>query len=135
LTIDAVEAPAGERKTVYDPCGGSGRLLLAAADIQPHWEFVGQDVDLRCVRMTANNLALRNRYGYAILGNLLLAERRLVYRTGFNLRGFLRELPPDEPLPYSLAIPEPAPQTTGASARCSSTEPPVPAPTRQLHLF
>ncbi len=44
------------RRTVNDPCCGSGRMLLSAAKIQPSWQFVGQDVDLRCVRMTAINL-------------------------------------------------------------------------------
>lgn len=43
--------------------------------------------------MTAINLALRNLYGYVLWGNSLGSERpKLVYRTGFNLRGFVREL-------------------------------------------
>ena len=42
--------------------------------------------------MTAINLALRNRDGYVIWGNTLRLEQRLIYRTGFNLRGFVREL-------------------------------------------
>lgn len=82
-----------ERRTACDPCCGSGRMLLAVTERCPHWEVVGQDIDLRCVRMAAVNLALRNRYGYVIWGNSLAAEQRLVYRTGFNLRGFVRECP------------------------------------------
>jgi hypothetical protein len=74
----------------------AGRMLLAFAEHCPHWEFMGQDVDLRCVRMTTINLALRNPYGYAIWGNSLRNEQRLVYRTGFNGRGFVREVPPTE---------------------------------------
>lgn len=70
------------RKSVGDPCCGSGRMLVAAAEIQPNWHFVGQDIDLRCVRMTAINLALRNRYGHAIWGNSLGVDQRLVYETG-----------------------------------------------------
>ena len=81
---DAAESGANERRKVFDSCCGSGRLLLAAAKIQPHWEYFGQDIDLRCVRMTAINLALRNLYGYVIWGNTLANERRLVYRTGFD---------------------------------------------------
>ncbi len=81
-----------ERKSVYDPCSGSGRMLLAAAQINRHWEFVAQDVDLRCVRMTALNLAFRNLYGYVIWGNTLALEQKLVYRTGFDGRGFIREV-------------------------------------------
>ena len=52
------------RRTVCDPACGSGRMLLAVAEINPHWLFVGQDVDLRCVRLTALNLAFRNLHGY-----------------------------------------------------------------------
>lgn len=48
-------------------------MLQAAADLQPRWEFVDQDVDLRCVRMTAINLELRNLYGYVIWGDSLAA--------------------------------------------------------------
>ncbi|MFV0443926.1 MAG: N-6 DNA methylase, partial [Planctomycetaceae bacterium] len=29
------------RRTVCDPCCGSGRMLMAAAEMQPHWQFVG----------------------------------------------------------------------------------------------
>lgn|GEM_PF-1276770 len=78
------EEPTGieGRRTVNDPCCGSGRMLLAAAEIQPNWHFIGQDVDLACVRMTAINLALRNRYGHVIWGNSLGVEQRLVYETG-----------------------------------------------------
>ena len=55
MTLDGVETEGGDKKTIADPCCGSGRMLLAAADVQPHWDFVGQDIDLRCVRMTAIN--------------------------------------------------------------------------------
>ena len=90
-------------------------MLLAVAEIQPHWLFVGRDIDLRCVRMSpgigyvknkldetlicdafawaAINLALRNLYGFVIWGNSLADERRLVYRTGFDLKGFISEVP------------------------------------------
>lgn len=46
--------------------------------------------------MTAINLALRNLYGHVIWGNSLGVEKRLIYRTGFNLRGFVREVPIQE---------------------------------------
>lgn len=52
-------------------------MLLAVADLKPHWEFVGQDVDLRYVRMTTINLALRNLYGYVVWGNSLGLEKRV----------------------------------------------------------
>lgn len=50
---------AREPRSIADPCCGSGRMLLAVAEKQRHWEFLGCDVDLRCVRMTVINLALR----------------------------------------------------------------------------
>ena len=89
-----------ESRRVLDPCCGSGRMLLSVAERQPHWEFIGQDVDLRCVRMTAINLALRNLYGYVIWGNSLTNDRRLIYRTG--------SMPGDSSAPSSLAnVPRP----------------------------
>lgn len=90
------EVKPATKKAMCDPCCGSGRMLLAVADKHPHWEFIGQDIDLRCVRMTAINLALRNLYGYVIWGDSLREDRRLVYRTGFDLRGFIHELPQDQ---------------------------------------
>lgn len=42
--------------------------------------------------MTAINLALRNLYGYVLHGNSLGSSVRLAYRTGFDGRGFLREM-------------------------------------------
>jgi hypothetical protein len=74
-------------KRIIDPACGSGRTLLAAGDINPNNEFYGIDVDLRCARMTAINLALRNLYGWVVWGNALSSEEWLYYRTGFNLRG------------------------------------------------
>lgn len=70
------------RRTVNDPCCGSGRMLLSVAKLQPNWHFIGQDVDLRCVRMTAINLALRNHYGHVIHGNTLTVTNELTYETG-----------------------------------------------------
>ena len=84
--------PRTPKRTVCDPACGSGRMLLAVAEINPHWEFHGQDVDLRCVRLTALNLAFRNLYGFVTWGNSLGLEKKLVYRTGFDLQGFIREV-------------------------------------------
>ncbi len=88
--------PRTPKRTVCDPACGSGRMLLAVAEIHPHWEFHGQDVDLRCVRLTALNLAFRNLYGYVTWGNSLGLEKKLVYRTGFNLQEFIREISLEE---------------------------------------
>lgn len=44
LNLPAEKADLDGHRSVNDPCCGSGRMLLAAADIQPNWHFVGQDV-------------------------------------------------------------------------------------------
>lgn len=139
LTVDDLSAEeVSEKKSVCDPCCGSGRMLLAVAETHRHWEFVGQDIDLRCVRMTAINLALRNLYGYVIHGNSLSAEQKLVYRTGFNLRGVLREISLAEcPLPVQQAatgrpvVPEPIP-CSGMPVESIDATPEL---KQQLYLF
>jgi len=136
---------AATKKSVADPCCGSGRMLLGVAEIHRHWEFIGQDVDLRCVRMTAINLALRNLYGYVIHGNSLANERRLVYRTGFNLQGLIREVPLGEcPAPVHEFTSEPviaesstrSPDTASKEPLAPIVDPPTPGlPKQQLRLF
>lgn len=83
-------------KRVFDPACGSGRMLLAVAESQPHWEFFGRDIDRRCVQMSAINLALRNLYGYVFWGDSLRDEIKLAYRTGFNGISVIRYARPDE---------------------------------------
>lgn len=141
ITVGDVSEEEGRaRKSVCDPCCGSGRMLLAVADLKPHWEFVGQDVDLRCVRMAALNMGLRNLYGYVIWGNSLALEKRLVYRTGFNLRGVIREIPLEEcPAPVQQTVSEaaePPPARSDRSpepAKSNDDEPPFHR--KQLRLF
>jgi hypothetical protein len=64
----AGSADAAEMKTICDPCCGSGRLLLAAARVNRNRYFVGQDIDHRCAKITAINLALWNLYGKVVWG-------------------------------------------------------------------
>lgn len=90
------ELSGPEGATVHDCCCGSGRLLLAAAQVNRNRLFIGQDIDLRCVKMTAINLALRNLYGYVIWGDSLRKERKLIYQTGFASRGVIRLVQPEE---------------------------------------
>ena len=79
-------------KRILDPACGSGRTLLAAAEVNRHNEFYGVDVDHRCVQMTAINLALRNLYGWVIHGNTLSGEEWTAYRTGFNGTGVIQRV-------------------------------------------
>jgi len=93
MTID----DQADDEIVSDPCCGSGRMLLAYAEHRRPKELIGQDIDLRCVRMTAVNLALRNLYGYVLWGNSLAGEVKLGYRTGMNMfGGVIRHMRPGE---------------------------------------
>lgn len=139
--MSAGDVPDPEnRKSVADCCCGSGRMLLGVAEQYRHWEFYGQDVDVRCVRMTALNLALRNLYGYCVLGDSLRLERRLVYRTGFNGCGFLREVPVEScPFPVTAftnpsSDQEPVAPTVGDAPPPRDDEPP-PGAFTQRSLF
>jgi type I restriction-modification system DNA methylase subunit len=122
---------SGEPKTIFDPCVGSGRFLLSVAEQHPHWEFHGQDIDFRCVQMTAINLGLRNLYGNVMWGNSLVGECNRVFRTGLHVDGgVIRELQPAA----GPAVPEAAP------ADRPSVQPPTEpvtgdAPKRQQRLF
>lgn len=91
-------------KLVSDPCCGSGRMLLSSAKVNPRNTFIGQDLDLRCVRMAAINLALYGLRGYVIWGNSLTFEERLTYRIGFDGQGVIAVVEPQ-------AVPEPEQET------------------------
>ena len=139
MTLAQDESENGAHKRVLDPCCGSGRMLLSVATRNPHWEFVGQDIDLRCVRMTAINLALWNRYGYVIWGDSLREEQKLIYRTGFNGRGFVREVPLAEgPRPEQPAAAVPTePSDTNQRKMPDAVTPTMKptGPSKQLRFF
>ena len=50
-------------KTVFDPCCGSGRMLLSAAKVARLDYFFGADIDVRCAKMAAINLCLNGLRG------------------------------------------------------------------------
>ena len=89
--------------------------------------------------LTAINLALRNLYGYVIWGDTLANQRRLVYRTGFNLRGIVQEIPLEHcPAPVQDAAARSPPCTTPTGPNdddfpMSDNKPAMPG--RQQHLF
>ncbi|MBB6497785.1 N-6 DNA methylase [Methanococcus maripaludis] len=84
-----------DREYMFDPACGSGRMLLAAAKVNPDRIFVGQDIDFRCVKMTAINLALNGLNGYVIRGNSLSNDYDLVYRIGLKNSGFISKIKPE----------------------------------------
>jgi type I restriction-modification system DNA methylase subunit len=91
-----------KRGMIYDPTCGSGVMLIASAKnmkIENIWQsiFIGQDVDLICVKMCALNLCFYNLDGYAIWGNTLAGECDRVYETKRTyLGGDIRELKGEE---------------------------------------
>lgn len=134
-----VNMVAGEGRTLSDPCCGTGRMFLAAAKAYPYrlWEFVGQDIDLRCIRITAINLALWNQYAWVLHGNSLTTEVKLAYRTGFDGKRVIREVAGTE---YVRAVAErvaPAPPVeTTENEEASDERMPAPRPSgRQRRLF
>lgn len=72
FTTTQAAKPYQKRKvlTVCDPCCGSGRFLLAAAEQLPQAMLVGIDVDRRMARMSAINLALFKRRALIICGDM-----------------------------------------------------------------
>ncbi|EMA54886.1 N-6 DNA methylase [Halococcus salifodinae] len=67
--------------TIHDPTCGSGSLLVGAgqrleelADSPYAALFFGQDIDIRCAKMTAINFAIRGLPGFAIHGDSLKAD-------------------------------------------------------------
>lgn len=83
-------------KIVSDPCCGSGRMLLAAAEINPRLIFYGTDIDIRCAQMTAINLALWRLCGWVTCGDSLSLENRTYYRVGYDGIGVILECKPED---------------------------------------
>lgn len=128
-------------RSVNDPACGSGRSLLAVGKKHPNWEFVGQDVDHRCVQMTAINLGLNGLKGWAVWQNTLTLECHRVYRIGFNLSGgVIREVPVDQsPFDYSAHKAKQESQETPQQSRVSKnnkiSDDDPPSSSTQLGLF
>lgn len=103
LTGDVPEHP-----TISDPACGSGRMLLAVAELQPGGIFFGQDADVRCCQMTVLNLLLRGLHGYVTWGDSLALEARRQWRTA---GGWLVEMDGDPrpvPIVHDVVTREPA---------------------------
>lgn len=59
---------------VNDCACGSGRNLLAVGRVNPNLLFYGQDIDLRCCKMTLLNMVSNNMQGQVVHGNTLSGE-------------------------------------------------------------
>ncbi|MEZ5942488.1 MAG: N-6 DNA methylase [Planctomycetaceae bacterium] len=141
MNLPAEQTGLEGRRSVNDPCVGSGRMLLAAADLQPNWHFVGQDVDLRCVRMSAINLGLRNLYGHVVWGNSLSNTCDLIYETGrIQMYGnVIRKtnrvpLPNRDPEQIDVTPPDVHGADPARTSQPSKSDKPI-IPKKQLKLF
>ncbi|QDT91474.1 N-6 DNA methylase [Gimesia algae] len=133
LTIDAEEkTDDGHALMINDPCCGTGRMLLKAGEINPQAELCGQDIDARCVRITALNLGLRGKYGYVVCGNSLTLESKFAYRIGSfyhesphgRRRGVIRDIPLKQaPVPFITDAARKATQSLFAQQEADSREP------------
>ena len=127
------QGEVGAGRVMHDPACGSGRTLIASAEAAGPLAmarlYTGMDLDERCAKMTAINLALRGLCGWVVCGNSLSLELRFGLMVGpfhgENRQGWIRkvdprpllfqrhdqptalpEVTPSEPMP--LAEPQPA---------------------------
>ena len=92
-------------KTILDPCCGSGRMLLSAAKVSRNNYFYGADIDSRCVKMAAINLALNSLPGEVAHMNTLSLEHWGGYTIAFIHAGarvpIIRKLTANEGIIYN----------------------------------
>jgi len=94
-----------ENKTVYDPCCGSGRMLLSAAKISRHNYFFATDIDARCAKMTAINFCLNGLEGEVAHMDSLGGEHWGGYSIG-RVYGFvpaITKIPAKEGIIYNMS--------------------------------
>lgn len=96
-----------EHKDVNDPCCGSGRMLVHAAQQSPHAKLYGVDKDLRCARMSVINMWLFDLNAQITWGDSL-TER---YRTSWIVRkgGWVWEYERSDPTPSPPSPPKQLP--------------------------
>jgi hypothetical protein len=105
-------AGAKPGQTVCDPACGSGRMLLAAAEVERGLVLFGADVDHRCVKMAAINLRLAGLSGEVAWMDSLRLKHWGGYQIGPTIRrlgageGLLAVTPPPQaPAPPVQSLP------------------------------
>ena len=78
--MDIIINPIGSGKTVEDCACGSGRMLLAAAQISPMNSFYGADIDSTCCLMAVINLCLNG-----MIGEVALMDMRNRFYGGWQI--------------------------------------------------
>ena len=92
MMAEVIHAPSKSeegREVVYDPCCGSGVMLLAAAKQNPDARLVGIDLDARCAKMAALNMSFRGLSADIYQGDSLAAKMGTVWMVRFG--GFMQE--------------------------------------------
>lgn len=92
LMADMTVEETHETISICDPAVGSGGTLLSASRKAPFGRFTGVDIDHRCVKMTAINLALYGLKGTVVHGDALSLESWSAYEIGRPIRGIITEL-------------------------------------------
>jgi type I restriction-modification system DNA methylase subunit len=111
-----------ESETVHDPCCGSGRFLLSMAKQKPNSLLYGQDIDLRCVKMTALNLWMFDLDGIVKCGDSLHNKWSVAYEV--RRGGYVYErLPTKEIIGQTLEMEKPAQTEDQTLERQVSEEP------------
>jgi len=83
ITIESIE----EKKTVYDPACGSGRMLLAAGKMNRELLFCGADLDKICCKITVANMLLQSLSGEIVHMDSLNNQFYTGYYLGTTLFG------------------------------------------------
>lgn len=116
-------APQGPCR-ITDPCCGAGAMLVHTAKAMPAADlersfFFAQDVDFRCVQMTAVNFWLFGIPGVVVLGDCLALESRRVFQTGRTSAGAgaVREVPVAEAVAAGLVFDREGWLAAGATRR------------------
>jgi ribosomal protein L11 methylase PrmA len=92
-----------KHKRVLDPAVGSGRMILAAAEIAPQNLFFGNDIDLTCVKMCLLNCYLNGLSAEICWGDSIAMDYWKVWRVNWQTEGIL---PIDPETSYAFRKPE-----------------------------
>lgn len=137
-TLQSDEKQERSKKRILEPACGSGRMLLAAAQVHGKEHFYyAVDVDHTCVKMTALNLFLNGMFNAEVMcGNFLSPnDFRISYRISLLPLGIFRiEKKEDSPL-WRMLIQESSKKPTGPDLKLPSEEGNEDTYGDQLRLF
>jgi type I restriction-modification system DNA methylase subunit len=85
--------------TVSDPCCGSGRTLLAAAEINRTFVLYGADIDLMCCQMTCLNMLFNGLRGEVIWMDTIRMQFYGAWHINYHLAGIIPISQEDSSLP------------------------------------